>query len=94
MLQTLIILGAIAGTYHHLKRIIMTTQQELAQQLTETTAKIDKIGGETRSLLTKIQELTDAVNNAGNVSPEVEAALQALKAQVDIVDSLVPDAES
>ena len=70
----------------------MTTQQELAQQLTETTAKIDKIGGETRSLLTKIQELTDAVNNAGNVSPE--AALQALKAQVDIVDNLVPDAES
>lgn len=67
-------------------------QSELAQSLTETAAKVEKVGAETRTLLTKVQELTDAVNNAGNTTPEVDAALQALQAQVAVVDDLVPDA--
>lgn len=82
------ILAAIAT----LERKIMSTQAELASSLQSVTAKVDKIGGETRTLLQKIDDLTTAVQNAGNTTPEVDAALAALQAQVDVVDNLVPDA--
>jgi hypothetical protein len=69
---------------------IMTTVQELAPQLDALTAQVTKIGTETRSLITKVQDLTDALA-ATPVPPEVEAALFALGEQVAIVDALVPD---
>lgn len=68
------------------------TQAELAAQLTAATAKIDKIGTETRGLITKVQELTDIINNQAEVSPELQAAADAVDAQLTIVDELVPDA--
>lgn len=74
-----------------LKEILMN-QTELAQTLTETATKVEKIGTETRTLLTKVQELTDALNNGAEVTPEVRTALQALQDQVAVVDDLVPDA--
>lgn len=70
----------------------MATQSELAAQLTTVTAQVTKIGGETRTLLTKIQELTDALANQPGVTPELQAAADALAAQVAVVDDLVPDA--
>jgi septal ring factor EnvC (AmiA/AmiB activator) len=70
---------------------IMASQDQHAADIAAVTAKVDKIGGETRTLLIKVAELTDALAAAGNTSVEVDAALQALKDQVAVVDDLVPD---
>lgn len=70
----------------------MTTQTELATAIEAVTANVAKVEGETRTLIAKVEELTAALAAAGNVTPEVEAALAALQAQVAVVDALVPDA--
>jgi len=69
----------------------METQTELTAQLTEIAVKVEKVGVETRTLLTKIEALQDALENQGNVTPELQAAADALAVQVEIVDNLVPD---
>ena len=70
---------------------LMASQAELTVQVNALTEKVAKIGAETRSLLTKIDDLTQALANAGNVTPELQAAFDALAAQADVVDKLVPD---
>lgn len=70
---------------------LMATQAELAQQLTTITDQVHKIGVETQSLLQKVADLETALGNQGNVTPELQAAFDALKAQVQSVDDLVPD---
>lgn len=75
-----------------LKEFTMTTQAEVAANITNITAAVAKIETETRGLLTKIADLTAAVEAAGNATPEVLDALAALQAQVAVVDELVPDA--
>ena len=70
----------------------MATQAELTAQVNTLTAKVEKIGTETRSLLTKIDELTEVINTGGEVTPELQGAVDALSAQADVVDQLVPDA--
>lgn len=75
-----------------IERLIMTTQQELAQQLTGITTQLEKIGAESATTLEKVAALEQALADAGNVTPELQAAFDALKAQVQIVDDLVPDA--
>lgn len=86
-------------------RQIMATQAEIAAELNTTkdrlaaaTAKINKIGTETDTLLVKIKELEDVIN-AGTVTPELQAAFDAVKTQVDaletaatVADDKVPDA--
>lgn len=72
----------------------MTTQAELAVEITALTEQVSKIGEETRTLIAKIADLTVALEMAGRVSPEVDAAVVALKAQVKVVDDLVPDPEA
>jgi len=73
---------------------IMTTQTEAAVEIAEVTAKVAKIGTETSTLLAKIQELIDQINNAGqDISPEVQQAITDLQAQAQIVDDLVPDVQ-
>lgn len=76
----------------HLHKI-MATQSESAAQVQKLTDEVNKIGTETRSLLTKIDELM-AIIASGQVqtSPELQAAIDALQAQVQVVDDLVPDA--
>lgn len=69
---------------------LMTTVQELGPQIETLTAQVAKIGTETRSLITKVQDLTDALASTP-VPAEVEAALLALGEQVAVVDALVPD---
>ena len=71
---------------------IMSTQVELAAELSNVTAHVAKIGTETQTLLGKIAELAAAIATAGNTTPEVDAALAALQEQVIVVDDLVPDA--
>lgn len=71
-----------------LEKVIMN-QAELAQALTDAADQAAKAKGE---ILEKIQDLEDAVGNAGTVTPEVEAALAALRGQVQGLDDVVPDA--
>ena len=71
----------------------MATQEQLVADLTALTAQVTKIGTETSTLLTKVADLEAALSASGAaVTPEVEAALAALKSQVQVVDDLVPDA--
>jgi peptidoglycan hydrolase CwlO-like protein len=70
-------------------RKIMAT---VLEQIKAATAAIAKVGEETKTLLTKVDELQVALNNAGNNTPEVQAALDELNAQIKVIDDLVPDA--
>lgn len=69
---------------------IMATQSELAAQLTALTAQVDKVKTE---VVEKIAALEEAIANAGGTTPEVDAALEALKSAVQTVDDINPDKE-
>lgn len=85
---------------------IMATQAEAAQvladvqaELTATKALVEKIGTETDGLQAAIAALEEALANAGNVDPALEAAIAdvvaasaAVKAAAVVVDEDVPDA--
>lgn len=73
-------------------RYIMATQTELLKALNDVAGKLGKIGTETKALLLKIDELNQALANAGNTTPEVDEALSNLQAQAGAVDDLVADA--
>ncbi len=70
---------------------IMATQDELIVQINAVNDKMVKIGTETTMLLDKVAELT-AILEAGPVSDELQAAVDAVTAQAQVVDDLVPDA--
>lgn len=54
-------------------------------------AKVEKIGDETRGLITKVQELTTAIEGMENVPEDVIAAKTAVEEKLQIVDDLVQD---
>lgn len=85
-------LSFITAELETLKGLLMATKSEFAASLNVVTTQVEKIGSETRTLLDRIADLTAAVEAAGNSSPEMDAALAALQAQVAVVDGLVPDA--
>lgn len=68
---------------------IMGTQAQHAQELRDLKAQNDKARAE---VLAKITSLEEALANAGNTTPEVDAALADLKASVQTDDDIVPDA--
>ena len=68
----------------------METQEQLTETIKALSNQVTKIGGETRSLLTKIEDLLGKIGS--EVSEDLKAAVLVLKEQVDIVDNLVPDA--
>jgi hypothetical protein len=68
--------------------LIMATQAELAQELRDVKEQNDKSRAE---ILDKIADLEQAVIDAGNVTPEVQTALDELKASVQTDDDIVPD---
>ena len=70
---------------------IMATQAELAAQLNDLGVELGKIGTETQSLLDKIEELGKIIAAGGDVTPELQAAFDAVKAQAQAVDDKVPD---
>ncbi len=70
---------------------IMATQADLVVQLTAIKDNLVKVGGETTTLLAKIDELQALIANAP-VSPELQAAVDAVAAQAKVVDDLVADA--
>ena len=73
---------------NHLIKKIMSTQAEVAAQLTALSTQLDKALAEIQA---EIQKLTDAVAAAGNSTPEVDAALGALSAKVQALDDLNAD---
>jgi hypothetical protein len=75
-----------------LKDLIMATAAELTASLDAATAQITKIGTETTTLLQKIADLEAAIAAGFTTTPEIDAALAALKAQVQVGDDLVVDA--
>ena len=64
-------------------------QTELAQALSEVKTQADKAKAE---IVGKISDLETAIANAGSTTPEVDAALEALKGTVQGIDDVVPDA--
>jgi hypothetical protein len=88
-LFTLAAIGALAGVTWHYGSKIMATQAELAAQLIEITAQNEKARTE---ILAKVADLEAAIETAGSTTPEVDAALAALKASVQADDDLNPDA--
>jgi hypothetical protein len=64
-------------------------QAELVAQLDALKAQVDKSKAE---IVAKVADLEAELANAGQVSPEVEARLNALKSAVQAVDDLNPDA--
>lgn len=58
------------------------TQKELAEALQKVNEQLQKA----------IKEIVTAVQNAGNTTPEVDAALQALQNAAQALDDLNPDA--
>lgn len=71
---------------------LMTTQAELAAQLNTIGEQVTKIGTETQGLKDKVAELETAIQNGGNVTQEVQDALDAVKSKLQSVDDLVTDA--
>ena len=77
---------------------IMKTQAELvedlkavaAQQL-KTATEISALKDASAVLQQKIANLETALQNAGNATPELEAAVAAVKAQAQTNDDLIPD---
>ena len=70
---------------------IMATQAELATDLTALNDQVTKIGTETEGLKTAVAALEAALAAAGSVTPELQAAVDNLKAKVQSVDDLVAD---
>lgn len=79
-------------TIKNQNKIIMATQAELKAQIDGLTTVVGKVGAETRTLLTKIEELLAEIAAGGTVSEELQASVDALAQQVAVVDELVPDA--
>lgn len=67
---------------------IMASQAQLAQELRDLKAQNDKARAE---VIAKITALEEAIANAGETTPEVDAALAELKASVQTDDDIVPD---
>lgn len=79
---------------HTKGKTIMATQKQAAEQLTQANESLRKIGTETQTLLEKIIALEAAVssNGDGEVSPELQAAIDGVVDQAQKIDDLVPDA--
>lgn len=76
-----------------LKQIIMT-QTEAVTALNGVNTELVKVGTETSTLVKNVSDLTQALADAkanGDVSPELEAAINTVAAQTKTVDDLVPD---
>jgi chromosome segregation ATPase len=81
-------LDAIEKSLLDLKGTLTMNQQELAQALDDIKAQADKAKDE---IVAQVASLEDAITAAGNVTPEVQTALDALKGSVQSLDDLNPD---
>ena len=65
------------------------TQAEALQSIKDAQVQAEKIAVETRGLIDKTNQLLAQMTV---ISPELEGAIGELRAQLDVVDALVPDA--
>ncbi len=76
-------------------RQIMATQAELVAQLTAATDELKKASAEVATqyaaLMGQIADLKKIVDAQATVSPELQAAVDAIVAQSKVVDDLTPD---
>lgn len=79
------------NTLHTKVDDMATSQSQAAADLRTVKTQLDKISTESGSLLQKISDLEAAAAAAGNVTPELQAAINALKTQAQVLDDLVPD---
>jgi septal ring factor EnvC (AmiA/AmiB activator) len=71
---------------------IMATQAELAVQINTLTAQVQKIATESSKTLQMVTDLQSLIAAGGTVTPELQASVDALAAQIKVTDDLVPDA--
>lgn len=81
-------LNHIDSQLHRLKEIITMNQAELAQALADIKTQADKAKAE---IVQKVADLEAAIAAGGVTSPEVDAAVTALKGSVQGLDDLNPD---
>ena len=70
------------------------SQADAAAELMNTNQVLQKVATETQGLIDKIAALEAAAGEATDVSPELQAAIDAVVAQAKTVDDLVPDTVS
>lgn len=75
---------------NNVRKEMKMNMTELLAQLQGLKTQADKAKAE---VIAKIAALEEAINNAGTTTPEVDAALTDLKASVQGLDDLNPDAE-
>ncbi len=82
-----------------MEKRIMKTQAELVQVLNavneqqkKTVTEIQGVQTEVNTLNDKIIELQKIIEAGGTVSPELEAAVDAVQTQAQVVDDAIPDA--
>lgn len=80
----------IKSIFSQLKQIRMN-QQELLDGLTSANVTIGKIFTESKATIAKLADLETAMSNSMQVTPEVQKAFEDLKAQLQLVDDLIPD---
>lgn len=71
---------------------LMATQAELAASLAALSTQVSKIATESTTTLAKLAELEAAIAAGGETTPEVDAAMEGLRTQLQLVDELVTDA--
>ena len=86
--HTHIYLGCDDSKIYKLLKKLQMTQEEAVAKINELTAQTQKSNAE---ISAKLQELADAITAAGNVTPEVEAALTNLQSGVQANDDLIAD---
>lgn len=70
---------------------IMATQAEHLQGLKDITAQLNKISAESTANLEKLAALEQAIQDAGNTSPEIDAAMDDLRSGMQALDDKTPD---
>lgn len=82
----------------HYLEIIMSTQAQAAQTLRDVLAREQKTAGEIQTLQTgvtdlksQIAELQAQVADGGEVTPELQQAIDDVAAQAQVIDDLIPD---
>lgn len=84
--------AALVNDLQQLENRIMSKISELAGTLQEVTQHVAKIGSEVAGVKTRLAEVETQLANLDEVPPDLQAAVEALKAQVQSVDDLIPDA--
>ena len=82
--------ASIATSLNEIKELIMATEAEITGLLTAATTQLQKIAAESAATLQKVSDLEAVIASLGtNVTPELQAAVDALRAQVQLVGELV-----